>query len=259
VNRVRNLAFADGGGRELALDLYVPTNVEKPPLVLWIHGGGWIVGDKRKCRTCWLVPRGYAVANVNYRLLKTAIYPAQIHDVKAAIRWLRANQEKYGYDASRIGATGASAGGHLAALLGTSADVEELEGSLGKHTDRSSRVQAVVSISGFSDIATSYAANPAPRIVKLLGGTPDEKPEKSDLASPVRFVGAGDAPLLLVHGADDPIVDPQQAVQLHRAYEEAGLDSSLVMIPETKHQDLDLRDPKLQTRTDEFLAENLKR
>ena len=251
---VRDISFAEVDGKELLLDLRVPENVQRPPLVVWIHGGGWEIGDKKKCRSCWLVNKGYAVASINYRLSPKSIFPAQIHDCKAAIRWLRANQNTYGYEASRIAVAGSSAGGHLAALLGTSGGVEELEGTVGENPDESSRIQAAVSISGFSDLETSYASVPDVRITRLIGGTPAERPEQSDLASPIHFVGPGDAPLLLIHGEEDPVVDPQQSVQLHRAYQEAKLESSLVMVPGIGHVDLSTRDPKLRAQVEQFLA-----
>jgi acetyl esterase/lipase len=239
------------------LDLRVPKNVSRPPLVVWIHGGGWEIGDKNRCRFCWLVQKGYAVASINYRLSPKSTFPAQIHDCKAAIRWLRANQREYGYDATRIAVAGSSAGGHLAALLATSGGVGAVEGSVGEHRDESSRVQAAVSISGFSDLATSYASNPDPRVSRLLEGLPSERPKQSDLASPIHFVGSGDPPLLLIHGEKDQEVDPQQSVQLQRAYEAAGLESSLIMIPNVGHMNLSTRDPKLRERVERFLARHM--
>jgi acetyl esterase/lipase len=198
------------------------------------------------------------VASINYRLATKSIFPAQIHDCKAAIRWLRANQNAYGYDASRVAVAGSSAGGHLAALLATSGGVEELEGTVGGNPDESSRIQAAVSIAGFSDLATSYASIRDQRIPLLLGGTPAERPEHSALASPIHFVGPGDAPLLLFHGEEDPVVDPTQSAELHRAYRRAKLESQLVMIPGVKHEDLSTRDPKLRAQVEQFLARHMK-
>jgi acetyl esterase/lipase len=255
---VRNIPYAEVNGKPILLDLRVPMNAQRPPLVVWIHGGGWVGGDKEKCRICWLARKGFAVASINYRLLKDAIFPAQIHDCKAAIRWLRANEERYGYDASRIGAAGSSAGGHLSALLGTTGGIQELEGAVGGNLAESSRVQAVVSISGLSDLETSYASHPDPRVALLIGGTPAEQPERSLSASPLHFVGSDASPLLLIHGEKDPIVDPQQAVQLHRAYQNAKLDSWLEMIPGTGHMDLSLRDARIRALIEKFLTRHLK-
>ena len=144
----RDLVYARAGAKDLLLDLYLPEGAPRPlPLVVWIHGGGWRNGAKEQTPARRLVERGYAVASINYRLSGEAIFPAQIHDCKAAVRWLRANAAKYGLDAGRVAAWGSSAGGHLVALLGTSGGIMELEGGLG-NADQSSRVQAVVDFFG---------------------------------------------------------------------------------------------------------------
>ena len=155
----RDLVYAKTPQRELALDLYIPDGATKPPLIVWVHGGAWRAGSKAKPPALWMLERGYAVASISYRLSQQAVFPAQIHDCKAAIRWLRAHASKYGYDAERIGAWGASAGGHLVALLGTSSGVKELEGDLG-YNDQSSRVQAVVDYFGPTDV-TAMSKFPA--------------------------------------------------------------------------------------------------
>ncbi|MEX2261351.1 MAG: alpha/beta hydrolase [Bryobacteraceae bacterium] len=120
------------------------------PVVVWVHGGGWRAGSKDKPRCLSLVREGYAIVAINYRLSGEATFPSQIYDVKAAIRWVRANAKQYGFDPERIAVFGASAGGHLAALAGTSGGVKELEGSLG-NAEESSRVQAVVDWFGPTD------------------------------------------------------------------------------------------------------------
>ena len=129
---LRDIEYGHVEDKSLLLDLYLPTNAQEPlPLVVWVHGGAWSGGDKAPCRAAWLVDRGYAVASVNYRLSREAIFPAQVHDCKAAIRWLRANAAEHGIDGEHIGVWGSSAGGHLVALLGTSGDVADLEGESG--------------------------------------------------------------------------------------------------------------------------------
>src|SRR4029077_7199543 len=126
------------------LDLYLPKSADGPlPLVVWVHGGAWRAGSKEQTPALFLLTRGYAVASINYRLSQHARFPAQIEDCKAAIRWLRAHAEEYNLAPDHFGAWGASAGGPLVALLGTSGDVKELEGHEGP-PDESSRVQAVV-------------------------------------------------------------------------------------------------------------------
>src|SRR5262249_53056202 len=143
-----NLEYVKDGHERNRLDLYLPEKTnERLPLVVWIHGGGWTQGDKAPCPMAWLVPKGYVVASINYRFLKHGDPPAQIEDCKAAIRWLRANATKYNFDPHRVGVAGASAGGYLVALLGTSGGVKELEGQ-GGNQEQSSRVQCVVDLFG---------------------------------------------------------------------------------------------------------------
>ena len=128
---IKDIEFAKIGNHSLKLDLHFPTNKKGAPLVVWIHGGGWYKGSKNDCKVDWLTKHGYSVASISYRLSQVAKFPAQIHDCKGAIRWLRANEKKYGYNCDRIIVAGASAGGYLATLLGTSHKVEALEGNVG--------------------------------------------------------------------------------------------------------------------------------
>ena len=150
-----DIEYANVESVSLKLDLYLPARIDpvnKPPLVVWFHGGGWRGGSKDHCILAWLGTKNFAVASVEYRSVLQWPFPNNIHDCKAAIRWLRANADKYGYDAKRIGTSGASAGGHLAAIMGTSAQVESLEGKVGDHLDQSSRVQAVIDMAGVASI-----------------------------------------------------------------------------------------------------------
>jgi acetyl esterase/lipase len=145
VRALRNVEYARvDGNRPLYLDLYLPEKPAAPtPLVVWIHGGGWVGGSKNNCPPLSMVSKGFAAASVEYRFADVAPFPAQIHDCKGAIRFLRANAAKYNLDPNRIGAWGASAGGHLVALLGTGVAVKELDGNVGGNLEYSSRVQAV--------------------------------------------------------------------------------------------------------------------
>src|SRR5262249_39045436 len=148
----KDLEYVQGGHERQRLDLYVPERADTPlPVIVWIHGGAWMGGSKDGgVPALPFLGKGYAVASVNYRLSQHAVFPAQIQDCKAAIRWLRANAKTYNLDPERIGVWGASAGGHLVALLGTSGGVEDLEGK-GGNADQSSRVQAVVDFFGPTD------------------------------------------------------------------------------------------------------------
>lgn len=205
----RDVVYGDAGGRPLKLDLVLPKAAsDKPrPLVVFIHGGGWRNGDKAGgvSRVVPFVATGnYVGASVGYRLSGEAIWPAQIHDCKAAIRWLRANAGKYGIDPERIGVWGSSAGGHLVNLLGTSGDVKELEGECGS-PGASSRVQCVVPFCGPANFLAPkrFEGGRSPSAVDLLlGGTIEDKRDLAKQASPLTYVSRDDPPFLVVHGTD---------------------------------------------------------
>lgn len=170
------------------------------------------------------------MASVDFRNSGDAIFPAQIHDIKAAIRFLRASSSAYGYDATRIGILGRSSGGHLTALVGVSNGLAELEGNVGEHLDQSSNVQAVVSYFGASNLdsildqSTVYGhAMRAPALEQLLGGSVEDKKELVRLASPIIHVDRADPPLLLLHGDQDPQMPINQSHELHGSYKHLGL------------------------------------
>jgi acetyl esterase/lipase len=150
----KDLAYVEPGHERQRLDLYLPPAGDRPtPVIVWVHGGGWAGGSKARTPASRMVQAGFAVAAINYRLSQHAIFPAQIHDCKAAIRWLRAHAAEYRLDPKHIGVWGSSAGGHLVALMGTSNGVADLEGQLG-HPEQSSDIQAVVDWFGPTDFLT---------------------------------------------------------------------------------------------------------
>ncbi len=230
-----DVEFARVGDVRLALDLYLPPKLAddgapKPKLVVWVHGGAWRSGDRTEMPLGLLVDAGYAIASVDYRLTPVASFPAQAHDVKAAIRFLRAKQADLGVDASRIAIAGASAGGHLAALVGVSTDSLALEGDVGEHPDQSSAVQVIIDYYGPTNLTTILAQSTPhglgvriPALQLLLGGQPEEKPDLATTASPVFYVGVGDPPLLLIHGDQDPQVPINQAHELMGKYSGSSL------------------------------------
>ena len=176
-----------------------------------------------------LVEDGFPVASVGYRLSTAAKFPAQVHDIKAAIRFLRAEGKALGVEAKTIVVAGASAGGHLAALVGVSNGHRELEGEVGERRAESSSVQGVISFYGGSDLTTILSQSTphglkvrVPALDLLLGGQPEEKVELARLASPVYHVDANDPPLLLLHGDQDNQMPVNQALQLAGAYEKHG-------------------------------------
>jgi acetyl esterase/lipase len=204
-----------------AMDIYLPKNAKKPmPVILWIHGGSWLLGSKEDTPAVFFMKSGFAVASVNYRFSDSAIYPAQLYDVKAAVRWLRANAAEYHLDPKKIAAFGNSAGGQLAALLGTTGDITSMEGTLG-NAKQSSKVQAVVDWCGPTDLLTIgeqagtdnelQLNDPKGPVAKLLGGLPSKKQELAALASPVTFVSNDDPPFLIMHGDHDRVVPIEQS------------------------------------------------
>ena len=244
VKVLRNLPYAETENPRQTLDLAIPRGPapEKTgrPLVIWIHGGGWKNGDKRSGhhpdRLPALVETGrFAGASIAYRLSGEAKWPAQIHDCKAAIRWLRGNAEKYGIDPKRIAVWGSSAGGHLVSMLGSSGGVKELEGTLGKYLDQSSRVSAVVNYYGPSallqmdDFPSKIVHNDPNSPESQLIGSPIQKAKKKTMqASPLHQVSPDDAPHIHFHGTDDPLVPFNQSEIYHKALKKAGVQSVLI-------------------------------
>lgn len=236
-----DLVYAVAGDRELRIKIALPEPApgDPVPVLVYIHGGGWQSGSYDDCRWTEFVKNGYASASIQYRFSQEAIFPAQIHDCKAAIRFLKANAKAYGLDASRVGVWGGSAGGHLAALLGTSADIPELEGDLG-NPEQSTRVQAVCSFYGPTKfLPEDGEAEPVTQVpevaTQFFGGTREEKPELHRLASPFAHISADDPPFLLVHGDADDLVPLGQSEMLCDALRRAGVEAELITVKNGNH------------------------
>lgn len=225
-----NVEYAVVDSISLKLDIYLPRNTPKPfPVIVWVHGGGWRGGSKENTTAAFMAQRGYAVISINYRLSQQAIFPAQMYDCKAAIRWIRANASKYDFNPEKIGAWGSSAGGHLVALLGTAGDVDSLEGSVGEHLSYGSTVQAVCDWYGPSNLLTigdypssiDHNSSTSPEAL-LIGGALKENPDRARKASPISYVTRNDPPFLIMHGTLDMSVPYHQSVELDSALREAG-------------------------------------
>jgi acetyl esterase/lipase len=215
------------------LDLYLPAATGPYPTVLLIHGGGWVIGDKQGYKTGQileaLLSRGYAVAAINYRLSGVAKYPAQIQDVKAAVRWVRANAGKYKINPEKIGAWGSSAGGHLTALLATSGGVNALEDFSLSDAKQSSSIKAAVDWFGPTDFLQMDAQTAAQNCgigghdlanspESMLMGFPIKKqPEKVQLANPITYISTDDPPMYIAHGMNDCTVPRGQSQILYDA------------------------------------------
>jgi acetyl esterase/lipase len=234
--KLDDVVFAKVGTRDLHMDIVMPPDtLAKPhPCVVWIHGGGWSKGTYKQNRAAWLAGKGYVGVSAEYRLSGEAIYPAQITDCKAAVRYLRARAKDYGIDPNRIGVWGGSAGGHLVALLGTTGGVKELEGNEG-NAKESSRVQAVCDFYGPTALTPDWIPLPAPDVTPLLGGTPQNKLELAKLASPVRFVDRKDPPFLIVHGEIDSIVPIAHSVNFYDTLKKAGVDVTFIRVKNADH------------------------
>jgi acetyl esterase/lipase len=223
IHELKAIPFAEVDGHRLLLDLYRPTSKGSVPVIVWVHGGAWRRGSRDGVPIKAIVSRGFAIASVDYRLSPVAKFPAQIHDIKAAIRFLRANAATYELDPDRITIAGASAGGHLAALAGVAGPL--LEGNVGEHDSESSRVSVIISFYGASNLQTILTQSTphglnvrVPALQLLLGGQPAEVPDIARLASPVAHLDRSDPPLLLVHGDQDPQMPINQAHELHGGY-----------------------------------------
>jgi len=265
LHKLADLQYAEVGGQPLKLDLYRPSEPHAP-LLVWLHGGRWEVGSKERMPLGALVEHGYAVASLDFRPASRARFPAQVHDIKAALRFLRARAPDYGYDATRIGILGESSGGHLAALVGTTNGHAELEGSLGEHLGVSSEVQAIVSYFGASDLLTILAQSTPyglgirePALKTLLGALPNENEPLARLASPVFQVDTRDPPLLLLHGDQDPQMPINQSHELEGAYERAGLDAKLIVVHGAGHGGGAFFDVERTKVVAAFLDEHLRR
>lgn len=261
----RDVQYGQAGDVPLLLDVVRPKEkCEKPrPVIAFIHGGGWRAGSKSSVignLLPYAASGNYVGVSIEYRLSDVAIWPAQIHDCKAAIRWIRANAQKYNLDPEKIGVWGGSAGGHLVSMLGVSGGVKELEGGCGS-AGHSSQVTCVVDFCGPSDFpaiarvkadAGRAAYNP---VSMLLGGPVEEKQDLAKSASPITYVSSGAPPFLVVHGTADPIVPLDQATSFHAALKKAGVSSTFLKIEGGGHG---IGGPEVQKRVQAFFEKHLR-
>lgn len=259
-----DIEYARVGETSLKLDLHRPQG-DNPPLIVYVHGGGWRAGSKEDVPIADLYDKGFAIASVDYRLSTQAVFPAQVHDIKAAIRFLRANAGVFHLNTTKIAIIGSSAGGHLAALVGVSNGSQELEGKVGEHLDQSSDVQTIVSYYGASNLETILSQSTPkgrdfriPALKLLLGDTPDKKPALAKLASPVAHLDKSDPPLLLIHGDADPQMPPQQSQELAKAYESLGLPVTLILLPGSLHGGAEFYDEERMGIVAKFLDKVLR-
>jgi acetyl esterase/lipase len=260
----RDIPYAGTTNPRQTLDLYLPRSPvhSRPlPVVVNIHGGAFLMGDKSMGvhELLGFVAEGdYAVASINYRLSREATWPAQVHDCKAAIRWVRANAARYHIDPDRIGVIGASAGGHLAAMLGASGGVKDLEGDLGPHVGTGSTVRCVVDQFGPSDLLAMGGSHDEPRSPEslLIGGPLQEHPDRARSASPIAYISKDDPPFLILHGTLDPAVPFSQSERLAKALKAAGVECHFIPVQGAGHGGF--RSPEVPGRIRQFLEKHLR-
>jgi acetyl esterase/lipase len=261
------LEYASPHGEPLLLDLRVPDGKGPHPVIVYLHSGAWIMGDRFGGPAIRQASRGYAVASIEYRLAPDHVWPAQVQDTKAAVRWLRANAVRFHLDPNRIALFGTSAGGHIASVAATST-LPEHEGLELGNPQFSSRVKAVVDLYGPTDLlrieedklpCIPLDGNAPFMPPSLLMGCPiQECQEWTRTASPMSYVTKDDPPFLIQHGLLDCLVPYTQSVSLHNKLEAAGVKSTLMLLPKGDHGGRAFDDARYTAAIDEFLDRELR-
>lgn len=258
-----DIEYARAGDLSLKLDLHRP-QAENAPLIVYVHGGAWRAGTKSDVPIYDLLAQGFAIASVDYRLSTQAQFPAQAHDIKAAIRFLRANASQLHINTSKIAIVGSSAGGHLAALVGVTNGQKELEGKVGEHLDQSSDIACIISLYGASNLQSILGQSTehglevrVPALKLLLGDLPNQQPDLAKLASPVAHLDKADPPLLLIHGDADPQMPAQQSEEFTKAYKAAGLTVTHIVLPGSMHGGSEFYDEERTRIMADFLKKHL--
>ena len=265
--------YANDGESYHNLDIHIPS-IEKPSykVVIIIYGSAWFANNMKSMTFQSmgkpLLDAGFAVVSINHRSSADAKYPAQIHDVKSAIRFIRANAEKYNLDSSFIGITGFSSGGHLASLAGTTNGITDytvglktinLEGNLGSNITTSSKVDAVVDWFGPIDLGLMEDCK-GPKDEKspeaaMIGGKPADNLDMIALLSPNTFIDKTDPPFLIIHGDSDPVVPHCQSELFSKALKEKGVSSEFITVPNGQHGPVTFNENSFKNMTDFFLKE----
>lgn len=232
----KNILFKEIENRKLYLDLFVPEDVPTPPIIMWVHGGGWNELNRTWSLIMPMLERGYAVASVDYRYCDEAAFPAQMSDLKDALLFLKKHGDAYGYDAGKIAVSGDSAGAHLACLVGVSAGHKDWE-----RPGEDYSVQAIVDISGPIRLSDSFSLDNPPKdvsnIEQLFGVKADSKAflAAALLGCPLSYINGTEPPVLIMQGTDDPIVPVSQARLFRNALEEAGDKVHMYLVPGGHH------------------------
>jgi acetyl esterase/lipase len=239
--------------RPLVLDLHVPDGDHACPVVVYAHGGGFVAGTRTMGPWAFLLKAGYAVASVDYRLAAEAHFPFPIHDLAAAVRWVRANAQQYRLDPGFVIGFGSSAGGYLMnALALTGPDLPGLTGSLGPTPEVSIVLDAVIDHYAPADFSTMAITSDSP-LIRFLGFEPAQRPEDAELANLCRYARSTSPPFLIAHGNADTVVDFDQSRRLHEALTSAGARAELVVIEGANHGAPEFDQPAMHQQTLDFL------
>ena len=266
---ISNIEYESVDGKPLLMDLRLPDDGAVHPVVLYLHSGAWVTGDRSGGPAIRQATRGYAVASIDYRLAAASTPPEQTQKCKKEVWWLRANAQRYHLDANRVAVFGTSAGGHLAAMLGTTANRAEFEAPELGNPQFSTGVQAVVDLYGPTDLLL-LDAQKLPCFLGLSGdasymppsllmGCPIQQcKEKTATASPINYVSKDDPPFLIMHGMLDCLVSWRQSEMLDEALRANGVDSTLVLLPTAQHADKQFDEPKYRQMVEDFLDRALR-
>lgn len=259
-----NIPYQNDTLKKHLLDIYLPPNASgKVPLVIWVHGGGWLSNDKyadmgyMKETIKELMENGYALASIDYRFSTQAVFPAQMLDCNAAISFLVKNASKYGFDIDRMALMGFSAGGHLASMIGLSKNNEVKEFFL-PGTSQKFSFRAVVDFYGPADLTLFPGANdPKSPEGLLIGAAPLDRPDLAKAASPVSYVDEKDPPFLIIHGEKDDLVSPRQSQLLNAWLQVKGVPSELIIVKDAPHFGSMFDVESIRTKVFDFLKNHL--
>lgn len=256
--------YCKGGTKDLLLDVIEPLSREKKrKALLFVHGGGWVAGSREDYHFLMKLAalQGYVAFGADYRLATEAVFPAQIEDLKCAVRWIRAHADEYAVDTEKVGAVGASAGAHLVAMLGATNQKSEYDGQ-GGYQEYSDDIQAMILHGGVYDLTQSMVnrtiREDARGVVNiLLGARAAQNPESFVKISPIFQITKDAPPTLLLHGEDDPIVFAEQSVIMGAYMKEIGANVDLVVIPKSGHGDFGQNPEEVGKIFFYFLQKNL--
>lgn len=260
-----NIPYANDTLKKHLLDIYLPPNATgKVPLVIWVHGGGWMVNDKyadmgyMKQTIAEIINQGYALASIDHRWSSQAIFPAQVIDINAGISFLHDHAEEYGFDTDRFALMGFSSGGHLASMTGLSKN-DQIDGFFMPETSKSFNFKAVVDFYGPMDLTLFPGAiDPKSPESLLIGATPINRPDLAKIASPITYIDKNDPPFLIIHGGKDESVDPRQSQLLSSWLTIKGVPNELIIVPNAPHFGAIFDSDEVRVKVMEFLKNELR-